>query len=45
MTPGSATGCARERTPRTFAEMTMSEKLAVSPSGLAYEELRQQLSL
>lgn len=30
---------------RTFAEMTLTEKLAVSPSGLAYQELRQQLSL
>jgi XTP/dITP diphosphohydrolase len=30
---------------RTFAEMTLTEKLAVSPSGLAYAELRQQLSL
>ncbi|WP_158502164.1 non-canonical purine NTP pyrophosphatase [Vitiosangium sp. GDMCC 1.1324] len=30
---------------RTFAEMSLTEKLALSPAGLAYAELRQRLSL
>ena len=30
---------------RTFAEMSLAEKLACSPSGLAYTELRQRLGL